>query len=385
MNPLIQPARSIAPVLCIAALGNAAQAAGLRVENWGSTQAGQSVQRVTLENRLGMRLAYVDLGATIVAVEVPDRRGRLQNVVLSLPDPQSYERAAHKVGGIMGRYAGRIANARFSLDGQVVNLVPGANGTTLHGGPDGYDKRVWQRHDFSDAGSLGSVFHLTSPAGDQQFPGSLEVDVTYRLLRERNEFRIEYAARTDAPTVLNLTNHSYFNLAGAGASGLAGHLFQIDADRYAPTDEKKIPFGTLASVAGTPLDFRKPAGIGERLTPGFDHSLVFPHWSGRLAKVALVEETGSGRRMLVSTTEPSLQFNTGNSFDGSEIGSEGIAYRTHDGFALETQHLPDSPNHPDFPGTALYPGQIFHSATSYRFSVMRVSHAKSKLDIKKFH
>ncbi len=358
----------------------------MRVDEWGRTKEGERVQRVTLQNECGMRIAYVDWGATIIAISVPDRLGKSQNVVLGLPDLESYERTERRWGAIMGRYAGRIGEARFTLDGRVVNLIPGAHGTTLHGGPNGYDRRVWQRRDFSDRGSLGSVFHLVSPDGDQNFPGRLDVHVIYRLLRHRNELRIEYAAATDAPTVLNLTNHVFFNLAGAGAVGLSTHLFQIDADRFAPTDEKKIPLGAIADVAGTPLDFRKPAGLPDRLAngstllgapPGVDHSLVFTHWTGRLAQVAVVDETTSGRRMQVSTTEPALQFNSGNSFDGSEIGSEGVGYGRYDGFALETQHLPDSPNHPNFPSTVLYPGATFRSVTSYRFSIAGARRVKA--------
>jgi aldose 1-epimerase len=378
----------IGHALCVAMLSVAAQAfcAEQQVEQWGNTHSGEPVQRVTVQNLLGMKLAYIDLGATIVAIVVPDRRGKMQNVVLSLRDLQSYERTERRFGAVMGRYAGRIGNARFSLDGRAVDLIPGSHGTTLHGGPDGYDRRVWQRRDFSDANSLGSIFHLVSPAGDQNFPGRLDLNVTYRLLRRRNELRIEYAATTDAPTVLNLTNHSFFNLAGAGTAGLDSHRFQIDASWFALTDEKKVPLGTVASVAGTPLDFRKPAGLDERLAsgssllgtpPGIDHSLLFTRWTGRLARVAVIDDTTSGRRMEVSTTEPSLQFNSGNSFDGSEVGSEGIGYRRYDGFAFETQHLPDSPNHPNFPGTALYPGANFRSMTSFRFSIINGRRTKT--------
>jgi len=375
-------------VLFIAMFGVAACARGenLRVEDWGSARAGEKVQRVTLQNERGMKVAYVDWGATIIEIDVPDRQGRSQNVVLGLPDLASYQRSARRWGAIIGRYAGRIGNARYTLDGRVVSLIPGAHGTTLHGGPNGYDRRVWQRRDFADAGSLGSVFHLMSPDGDQNFPGALDVRVTYRLLRRHNELRIEYEAATDAPTVLNLTNHVFFNLAGAGTAGLSTHLFQIDADRFAPTDENKIPLGTIASVAGTPLDFRQPVGLDDRLAggeallgapAGIDHSLLVTRWTGRLAQVAVIAETSSGRRLQIRTTEPTLQFNSGNSFDGSEIGNEGVGYRRYDGFALETQHLPDSPNHPNFPSTTLYPGATFRSVTSYRFSIKNGQRVKT--------
>ncbi|MES2152353.1 MAG: aldose epimerase family protein [Pseudomonadota bacterium] len=358
-------------LLCASASAGAA----IQAQDWGHTRAGQAVGRVTLENLRGMRVSYIDYGATLTAIEVADRHGQRRNVVLSLPTLADYEATGRRYGAIMGRYAGRIGNARFMQDGRPVELVPNAKGTALHGDPDGFDRRVWQRRDFADADSLGSVYRLTSPDGDQHFPGRVEISVTYRLLRKHNEFRIEYAASSDAPTVINLTNHAYFNLAGAGSGGLATHRFTIHAARFAETDAKRVPTGVLLPVAGTPLDLRRAAAVMPRLRasallgdpPGFDHSLLFSKKDGALALVAEIVETGSGRRLRVASTEPSVQFNSGNGFDGSEIGSEGVGYRRHDGFAFETQHLPDSPNHPNFPTTRLAPGQQFRSTTSYRF------------------
>ena len=348
-----------------------------QVQDWGRTRGGVAVQKVALRNALGMQVDYVDFGATLTAIVVPDRRGRRRNVVLSLPTLAAYETNHHRYGAEIGRYAGRIGAARFSLDGQEVQLQANAKGVYLHADPDGYDKRVWRRRDFSEAASLGSVYEMDSPAGDQQFPGRLRLLVTYRLMRQRNEFRIEYTATTDAPTVVNPTNHVFFNLAGAGVHGLARHDFRIAADRYAVTDALRIPTGELAPVHHTVLDFSHPASVAARIAAGdallgqpagFDHSLVFAHWDGRLRPVLRVVEQGSGRRLEISSTEPSAQFNSGNGFDGDEVGSEGIAYQRHDGFAFETQHLPDSPNHADFPSTRLAPGQIFRSVTAYRFS-----------------
>ncbi|HTD03402.1 aldose epimerase family protein [Undibacterium sp.] len=360
------------------AAGHACSAAS-QVEPWGATQDGTKIERVTLQNDRGMRLSYIDYGATITSVEVPDRQGKLQNVMLSLPDLASYERTKRRFAAIMGRYAGRIGNARFTLGDRTIALVPRANGVAMHGDPNGYDRRIWSRKDFSDSTSIGSVFHLISPDGDQNFPGRLDVSVTYRLFRKSNEFRIEYAAKTDAPTVLNLTNHGYFNLAGAGSTGLGTHTFQIMADRFAETDAKRVPTGVILSVAGTPLDFQKPSSMTERLAAapallgnpaGFDHSLLFSRSTHQLALVAVIDETLSGRRMQVLTTEPSVQLNSGNGFDGSEIGSEGLGYQRYDGFAFETQHLPDSPNHPGFPSTILVPGKVFRSVTGFRFSIV---------------
>ncbi len=348
-----------------------------QVHDWGRTRGGAAVQKVAVRNALGMQVDYVDYGATLTAIVVPDRHGHPLNVVLSLPTLAALEASRHRYGAVMGRYAGRIGAARFSLDGHEVKLQANAKDVYLHADPDGYDKRVWRRHDFSEADSLGSVYEMDSPAGDQRFPGRLRLLVTYRLMRHRNEFRIEYTATTDAPTVLNPTNHVFFNLAGAGAHGLAQHRFSIAADRYAVTDALRIPTGELAPVQRTVLDFSHPASVAARLATGdallgqpagFDHSLLFTHWDGHLRPVLRVDEQASGCRLEISSTEPSAQFNSGNGFDGDEVGSEGVAYQRHDGFAFETQHLPDSPNHADFPSTRLAPGQVFRSVTVYRFS-----------------
>ena len=338
--------------------------AGIRVEAYGVTQAGQPVEKVTLENAHGMKLAYIDYGATLVQAQVAGR-----NVILSLPDLAAFEKTRGRYGAIIGRYAGRIGGARYTLDGKAVQLVPSLRGVALHGDPAPYDKRVWKRQDFADKESIGSIYRLHSPHGDQNFPGALDLTVTYRLLRQRDEFRIEYQATTTAPTVLNLTNHVYFNLAGAAANTLAGHRFRIAADRYLETDAARVPTGAMLDVSGTPFDFRRAASVHARLPSvpgGYDHSLLFSKPVGAYAAVALVQ--GGGIRMEVSTSEPSVQLYTVNGFNGSETGSEGVAYQRHGAFAFETQHLPDSPNHPNFPSTALYPGQVFRSMTSFRFA-----------------
>ncbi len=329
-----------------------------------------------------MRACFIDYGATITTLEVPDKNGKMANIILSLPDLPSYLKTRHRHAAIMGRYAGRIGNAEFSLDGQGIKLPSNEKGVALHGDPHGFDKRVWQRQDFSDTTSLAARYSLSSPDGDQGMPGQLDVTVTYRLLRNSNEFRIEYSARSNphnnTATIVNLTSHAYFNLAGAGTRGLDSHLFQISADRYTKTDGKRIPTGQLLPVEGTPLDLRKSTNISPSLKqpsaalgnpPGYDHSLLFAKWDGTLQEVASITETSSGRQMTVYTTEPSVQFNSGNGFDGSEMASEGHAYQRHDGFAFETQHVPDSPNHPEFPTTIVKPGQTYTSITSFRFSI----------------
>jgi aldose 1-epimerase len=359
----------LAPLAALlAASASALAAPGIQVEAYGVTQAGQKVEKVVLENARGMKLAYLDYGATLVQADVADAQGQRRNVILSLPDLASFERTRGRYGAIIGRYAGRIANARYTLDGKTVQLVANSKGMAIHGDPAPYDKRVWQREDFSDAGSLGSIYRLHSPDGDQNFPGAMDISVTYRLLRDSDEFRIEYQATSSAPTVHNLTNHLYLNLAGAAANTLEGHQFQISADRYLDTDAMRIPSGALLDVKGTPFDFRKAASVHARLPSvpgGYDHSLVFSKPVGEYAQVAVV--TGGGRRMTVSTSEPSVQLYTVNGFNGTEIGSEGVGYQRYGAFAFETQHLPDSPNHASFPTTALYPGQVFRSRTSFRF------------------
>ena len=359
-----------------------AVASGIRAEPYGATPAGVAVERVTVTNDRGMQLSYIDYGAILVAATVADRHGRRANIVLGAPDLAAFMRSNRRYGAVIGRYAGRIGNARFALDGKEYLLTPSNKGFAIHGDPDGIDRRVWSRTDFADRESIGSTYRLASPDGDQGMPGKMEISVTYRLMRGVDEFRIEYAARSDAPTVVNLTNHAYFNLSGAGSSGLASHRFRIDADRYVAADGKKVPTGELPSVAGTPLDFRTPASAAARLAeaqaggllgvqPGYDHGLFFNKPAGALARVAVIDELSSGRRMEVSTTEPSAQFYTANAFDGTEPGAEGRAYQRFDGFAFETQHLADSPNKPQFPSTVLRPGHEFRSVTVFRFGLAR--------------
>jgi len=357
----------------------AATGAEIRRAPFGETRNGVAIVKTILRNDLGMSVAAIDYGATLTAIETPDRAGKMANVVLSRPDIAAYETNQRRYGALIGRYAGRITDARFTLDGVTYRLEAGRNNMTLHGGSRGYDKRPWSSTAFSDRRSVGVRYVLLSPSGDQGFPGALRLTVTYRLMRKSNVLRIDYVARTSAPTVVNLTNHAFFNLAGAGAGTIADHRLQIDADRYAEVDARKAPTGRLPSVAGTVLDFRTPRRLGDVMRPddpllassrGFDHSLVVRDLAtAEPTPVGWLEDPASGRRMTVLTTEPSVQLNTGNSFDGGEMGSEGIAYRRHAGLAFETQHLPDSPNQPAFPSTVLRPGTPFRSTTILRFSV----------------
>ncbi len=349
--------------------------AGIAVTPFGQTRTGVPVEQVRLVNDKGMSLSSIDFGATITSITLPGPKGQHSNIVLSLPDVAAYENSPRRFGGVIGRYAGRIGNARFTLNGKLIELVPNARGISVHGDPEPYDKRVWQRREFADAASIGVTYQLVSPDGDQRMPGRLEVALTYRLMRKQNELRMEYRATTDAPTVINLTNHAYFNLAGATFGRLDTHRFQFMAERYAEHDAKKVPTGKLLPVAGTALDFRQPAKLMPRLQastllgdpPGFDHALVFTDQVRPLTLVARVSETSSGRTLEIRTTEPSVLFNSGSGFDGKVMGADGLAYQRFAGFAFETQHLPDSPNQPHFPSTVLLPGQVFQSLTTFTF------------------
>lgn len=384
---IFRASRARAPAVALIAhlvFGGGAWAAEVLRTPFGTTNAGDAIVKTVLRNDLGMGVSAIDFGATLTAIETPDREGKMANVVLSRPDLAAYETNQRRYGAVIGRYAGRITDARFTLDGVTYALEAGRHNMTLHGGSRGYDKRAWQSQVISDRRSVGVRFFLFSPAGDQGFPGALRLTVTYRLMRKANELRIEYDARTSAPTVVNLTNHAFFNLAGAGTGTVVDHHVWIDADRYAEVDARKAPTGALPSVEGAVLDFRRPRRLGDvlrvddpLLTPsnGFDHSLVLRHLGGKQPSLAgWIEDIRSGRRMTVLTTEPSVQFNSGNGFDGGEFGSEGVAYPRYAGLAFETQHLPDSPNQPAFPSTVLRPGDHFRSVTVLRFSIVSRRH-----------
>lgn len=366
--------------LCLAA-ATPADAASVRVEPFGRTARGAAVSRIVMTNDRAMRVAIIDRGATLTMMEVPDRRGRVRNVVLSLPDVAAFERTQRRWGGIIGRYAGRIADARFTLDGRTHHLTPGRNGVTLHGGPDGFDSRMWHAETRRGSMSSSATFRLASPSGDQGFPGRLTIEVTYRLMDRSNELRIEYRATTTAPTVFNPTNHMFLNLGGAGSGTIDEHRLRLFAKRYLETDARKIPTGRLLTVAGAPFDFRRfrPVAASQMAThpllaasDGFDHAyLLRSAPTARPQSVAVVEDPHSGRRLAIYSTEPAVVFNSGNGFDESESGSEGIRYARYAGLALETQHLPDAPNHASFASTIVRPGRGFRSVTVYRFSVRR--------------
>ena len=302
----------------------------------------------------------------------PDREGRVANVVLGLPGAAPSD--SH-FGAVAGRYANRIAGGAFTLDGTRYELPRNDGENTLHGGPEGFGRRTWTvAAEEPDRVEL----RLVSPDGDQGFPGTLEVRAGYALSAE-GALRLDFRARTDRPTVVNLTNHTYWNLAGEGSGSVGGHVLRVAASRYAPAGPDHLPTGELAPVDGTPLDFREPTALGARLRDGhpqlvaargYDHSLLVDGWDGStLVEAARVEEPESGRVLEVATTEPAVHVYSGNYLDATEVGTGGRVYRQTDGLALETQHLPDSPNRPEFPSTVLRPGEELRSTTVFRLSV----------------
>jgi aldose 1-epimerase len=313
-------------------------------------------------------------GGIIVSLRTPDRNGKLDDVALGCDSVEEYVAQTAHFGGIIGRYANRIAHGSFQLDGHTYSIPKNDGDNALHGGTRGFDKVVWGAKQIKDGIELTYV----SKDGDQGFPGALSTTVRYTL--NGGSLRIDYSATTDKDTVLNLTNHSYFNLKGQGNGDVLGHVLEIDASRMTPVDASLIPAGELKSVEGTPFDFRKPHAIGERIEAddpqlhlghGYDHNFVLDHAPGQLAEAAEVYEPTTGRILRVLTTEPGVQLYTGNFLDGSITGKEGRVYNRRFAFCLETQHFPDSPNHPSFPSTELKPVREFHSVTVFQFSAGR--------------
>lgn len=340
------------------------------------THDGQALERFTLRNG-GVEVEVGQYGGVILAIRVPDRDGRVGDVVLGFDRLEDYVADQAYFGALIGRYANRIGGGRLRVDGREYALPVNNGANHLHGGPEGFHKRVWSAEPFRENGSVGVRLAYDSPDGEQGYPGTLRARVTYRLTAD-GALEIDYGATTDRPTPVNLTQHTYFNLAGDPAADVLGHELQLDADRITPVDDGLIPTGELADVAGTPFDFRAPAPIGARIDAedawlrqggGYDHNFVLTHPAGVLARAARVREPRSGRVLEVHTTEPGLQFYSGNYLDGTAKGKDGAAYGWRSGFCLEPQHFPDSPNHPAFPGTILRPGGEYASRTVWRFSV----------------
>lgn len=339
---------------------------------FGRTAAGEAVTRHALV-RGTMRVEIITYGAAITAIEVPDRNGRSANVVLALGSVEAYENLSPHFGAVAGRYANRIAGGRFELDGRRYALPVNAAPHTLHGGPAGFGKRNWR---VAAAGESRLALARRSPDGEEGFPGNLDVEVVYSL-PDDGTLRIDYRAWCDKPTLLNLTNHSYFNLAGEGEGDVFGHAVELFADAFTPTDATQVPTGEIRPVEGTPFDFRTPTPLGARiragdpqivLAKGYDHNFVLRGAADTLRPAAICTDPRSGRRLTVATTQPGLQLYTGNNLDGTLVGPSGRTYRSGDGVCFETQGFPDAPNRADFPSTVLRPGQHWVSSTVYRFS-----------------
>ena len=340
---------------------------------FGTTPSGETVELYTLKNAKGMEADISTYGGVVVALKVPDRSGKLGDVVLGFDDFKGYLIPPPYFGAIIGRYGNRIAHARFTLDGVEYKLAKNDGDNSLHGGTRGFDKVLWKAQQ-----GPGNSLELTylSKDGEEGYPGNLSVKVVYTVT-DNNELKIDYTATTDKDTVLNLTNHSYFNLKGEGNGNILGHEVMINADKFTPIDKGLIPTGELRSVAGTPFDFRQPHTIGERinenneqlvLAHGYDDNFILNRTGPGLSLAARVTEPSTGRVMEVLTTQPALQFYTGNFLDGTIHGKGGKVYGRRSAFCMETQHYPDSPNQPSFPSTELKPGETYHETTVYRFS-----------------
>lgn len=373
---ILRPWCSVAMALMFLA---AIQGAGVKKNAFGKTKDGEPVDRYVLTNANGMEAAITNYGGIVVSLKVPDRSGKLADVVLGFDSLDGYLGNEPYFGALIGRYGNRIANGRYTLDGHEYHLAQNDGKNSLHGGLKGFDKRVWSAKDASANGVPAVQLNYLSADGEEGYPGNLTVTVTYTLTTQ-NELRIDYSATTDKDTVLNLTNHSYFNLAGEGHGDILSHLVTINADRFTPVDGTLIPTGELQSVAGTPLDFRTPTTIGARIDAdneqtklgrGYDHNFVLNRTGGGLYTAARVVEASSGRVMEVLTTQPGLQFYTGNFLDGTIHGKGGKMYGRRSAFCMETQHFPDSPNQPQFPSVVLKPGRRFTSTTVYRFSTSK--------------
>lgn len=340
-------------------------------ESFGTTPDGQEVFLYRLDNGRGLTVNAMSLGATLTAVEFPDRSGHRENVTLYLETLNDYLKGHPCFGSVCGRYANRIAKGRFELDGTVYQLATNNGPNHLHGGRIGFHQRIWQHEPAQGDGFVGVKFTYVSPDGEENYPGTLVATVVYRLTAD-NRLETEYTATTDKPTVVNLTNHAYWNLAGAGVGTVLDHILQINADYYLPVDDTLIPLGHLAPVEGTPFDFRQPKPIGrdiEKTNGGYDHCFALNKPKpGELSFCARLEDPKTGRVMEVFTTQPGVQVYTANGLNG-RLGARGRTYPKFGTVCLETQHFPDSPNRPNFPSTVLRPGETYRELTIHHFSV----------------
>jgi aldose 1-epimerase len=344
---------------------------------FGTLPSGEQISLYTFTNANGIEASITNFGGRVVKLLAPDRNGELDDVALGFDNLDGYLAKNPYFGALVGRCANRIAGAQFVLDGQTYKLAANDGSNSLHGGMKGFDKVVWTPFETSLDGVPALELRYLSPDGEDGYPGNLDVRVTYQLT-DGNELRLEYFAKTDRKTVLNLTNHSYFDLSGQGKGNVLDHVVTIHADRFTPVDQNLIPTGELKSVEGTPFDFRQPTRVGERIDEkneqlklgiGYDHNFALNRTGDGLMLAARVAEPTSGRVLEVFTTQPGVQFYTGNHLDGSIKGKGGVTYGFRTGFCLETQHFPDTPNHPEFPSAELARGQEYRASTLFRFAV----------------
>lgn len=376
MNRSKQPLMLVAIVLFVF-IGSIQAQTNISKESYGKTPEGQTVDLYTLTNSHGMQAKITNYGGIVVSLTAPDRNGKFDDVVLGLGSLDAYLKGHPYFGAIVGRYANRIAKGHFKLNGVDYKLAVNNGENHLHGGIKGFDKVIWDATTVQTKDLVGISLSYVSKDGEEGYPGSLAVRVIYTLT-SNNELKIDYSATTNKDTVVNLTHHSYFNLAGEGVGDILNHQLQINASRFTPTDAGSIPTGELRLVRGTPFDFNTSTAIGARINQtdqqlqfgnGYDHNWVLNGHAGELRQAATVFEPTTGRTMQVWTTEPGIQFYTGNFLDGTLTGPRGQAYQRRSGFCLETQHYPDSPNEPGFPTTVLKRGARFRSTTVYRFGV----------------
>jgi len=343
--------------------------------SFGKLPDGREADLYTLTNANGLQTAITNYGAIVVSLHAPDRDGRLADIVLGYPKLADYLKDTPYFGAIVGRYGNRIAKGRFTLDGVEHTLATNDGANHLHGGKIGFDKVLWNAESFQNANEVGLRLSYLSADGEEGYPGNLQVTVCYALTN-KNELKITYAATTDKPTVVNLTHHGYWNLIGQARGDILEHELMLNADRFTPIDAGLIPTGELRPVKGTPMDFTRPTRIGAHISQddeqlryglGYDHNFVLNRTGEGLSLAARVYEATTGRVLEVHTTEPGVQFYSGNFLNGSNVGKGGRAYKHRCGFCLETQHFPDSPNKPEFPSVVLRPGQRYQTTTVYRF------------------
>ena len=365
----------LAPTFAAEPKGAEKMKATVEKKDFGKTDDGTAVDLYILTNANGVKAKIITYGGIVTELHTPDRDGKMADVVLGFDDLKSYLAGHPFFGAVAGRVANRIAKGTFTLDGKEYKLAINNGPNSLHGGKEGFDKKVWKAESFDGTNGVGVKMSYTSPDGEEGYPGTLSTTMTYTLT-DNNELRIDYHATTDKATIVNLTNHSYFNLAGHGSGDILGHELLIAADKYTPTDDTLIPTGELAPVKGTPLDFTTPHTIGERIGQikksigGYDHNFVLKSGGGKsalIAGAARAHEPKTGRVLEMYTTEPGVQFYTGNFLDG-KVKGKGTAYQKHQGFCLEAQHFPDSVNQPNFPSVILRPGKTYTQTTVYRFS-----------------